>query len=65
VTNRTNLIFDRYIGIDYSGAQTPTSSLRGLRIFMADRVSPTVEVEPPQSPRKYLTCPRLRYQFLC
>jgi hypothetical protein len=24
--------FDRYIGIDYSGARTPTSSLKGLRI---------------------------------
>jgi hypothetical protein len=28
--------FQRYIGIDYSGAQTPTSSLKGLRVFMAD-----------------------------
>jgi hypothetical protein len=24
-----NLIFERYIGIDYSGAQTPKSSLKG------------------------------------
>ena len=29
--------FDRYIGIDYSGAQTPTASLKGLRVFMADQ----------------------------
>ncbi len=29
--------FDRYIGIDYSGAETPVSSLKGLRIYMADR----------------------------
>jgi len=29
--------FDRYIGIDYSGAQTPVSSLKGLRIYMSDR----------------------------
>jgi len=28
-----NLLFERYIGIDYSGAETPTSSLKGLRIF--------------------------------
>ena len=28
--------FARYIGIDYSGAQTPTASLKGLRIYMAD-----------------------------
>jgi hypothetical protein len=47
--------FERYIGIDYSGAQTPTSSLKGLRVYMADRVSPPVEVLPPLSPRKYWT----------
>ena len=47
--------FDRYIGIDYSGAQTPTSSLKGLRIYMADRKSPPIEVQPPPSPRKYWT----------
>jgi hypothetical protein len=27
--------FDRYIGIDYSGAKTPKSSLKGLRVYMA------------------------------
>jgi hypothetical protein len=48
-------VFDRYIGIDYSGAQTPTSSLRGLRVYMADRASPPCEVLPPASPRKYWT----------
>jgi hypothetical protein len=26
----------RYIGIDYSGAETPDSSRRGLRVFMAE-----------------------------
>jgi hypothetical protein len=25
--------FERYLGIDYSGAQTPTSSLPGLRLY--------------------------------
>ena len=25
--------FDRYLGIDYSGAQTPASSLPGLRVY--------------------------------
>jgi hypothetical protein len=45
--------FARYIGIDYSGAQTPTASLKGLRVYMADRSSPPVEVMPPPSPRKY------------
>lgn len=48
-------IFTRYVGIDYSGAQTPTSSLKGLRIYMADRTSAPVEVTPPPSPRKYWT----------
>ena len=47
--------FERYIGIDYSGAQTPTSSLKGLRVFMADRASPPREVLPLPSPRKYWT----------
>ena len=28
--------FARYIGIDYSGAQTPTASLKGLRVYMAE-----------------------------
>ncbi|MFH1725753.1 MAG: hypothetical protein ABII00_14175 [Elusimicrobiota bacterium] len=27
--------FKRYIGIDYSGAETPTSRLRGIRVFSA------------------------------
>jgi hypothetical protein len=48
-------LFDRYIGIDYSGAETPTSSLKGLRIYMADRASPPHEVLPPRSPRRYWT----------
>jgi hypothetical protein len=47
--------FDGYIGIDYSGAETPTSSLRGLRIYKADRTMPPLEVQPPPSPRKYWT----------
>ncbi len=51
----SNRAFDRYVGIDYSGAKTPTSSLRGLRIYMADRAAPPREVQPPPSPRKYWT----------
>jgi hypothetical protein len=47
--------FDRYVGIDYSGARTPTSSLKGLRVFMANRASIPFEVQPPVSPRKYWT----------
>lgn len=47
--------FDRYIGIDYSGAKTPTSSLPGLRIYRAGRNSEPMEVLPPPSARKYWT----------
>jgi hypothetical protein len=45
----------RYIGIDYSGAETPTASLKGLRVYIADQSLPPVEVMPPPSPRKYWT----------
>jgi hypothetical protein len=47
--------FKRYIGIDYSGAQTPSSSLKGLRVYVADRTVTPREVPPPPSPRKYWT----------
>ena len=47
--------FRRYIGIDYSGAQTPTSSLKGLRIYEADPPTTSQEITPPQSQRKYWT----------
>jgi len=47
--------FTRYIGIDYSGAETPTASLKGLRVYMGERDFPPVEVPPPPSPRKYWT----------
>ncbi len=53
--NNTSPAFERYIGIDYSGAETPTSSLKGLRVYSADRTSAPVEVLPPPSPRKYWT----------
>ena len=47
--------YTRYIGIDYSGAQSPTTSLKGLRVYVADRHGPPQEVPPPISPRKYWT----------
>jgi hypothetical protein len=47
--------FERYIGIDYAGAMTPTSSLPGLRVYAADRTLPPAEVPPPPSPRKHWT----------
>ena len=49
------LAFARYVGIDYSGAETPTAGLKGLRIYAADRASPHVEVIPPPGARKYWT----------
>jgi hypothetical protein len=49
------MAFDRYIGIDYSGAQTPSSSLLGLRMYIADRASLPIEVPPPVGPKKYWT----------
>lgn len=48
-------LFDRYIGIDYSGALSPTSSLPGLRVYLATPSAGPVEVPPPRSPRKYWT----------
>jgi hypothetical protein len=47
--------FSRYIGIDYSGAETPESSLKGLRVCCALGESAATEVPPLPSPRKYWT----------
>ncbi len=47
--------FSRYIGIDYSGAETPTSSLKGLRVYITSGAEPPVEVMPPPSGKKYWT----------
>jgi hypothetical protein len=44
--------FTRTIGIDYSGAETPSASLKGLRVYLAEGDAPPVEVPPPPSPRK-------------
>ena len=49
------MIFDRYIGIDYSGAQTAESSLPGLRLYLAEQSHAPGEVQPPVSPRRYWT----------
>ena len=48
-------LFHRYIGIDYSGAETPDSSCKGIRVYLADSSSAPAEVLPPPSPRKYWT----------
>ena len=47
--------FARYFGIDYSGAETPTASLKGLRVYMAEGDAPPAEVPPPPSTKRYWT----------
>ena len=47
--------FLRYVAVDYSGAQTPTSSLQGLRVYAADGASAPAEVNPPPGLKKYWT----------
>ncbi|MFU8894353.1 MAG: hypothetical protein ACNA8L_12080 [Luteolibacter sp.] len=48
-------LFSRYIGIDYSGAETPERSLPGLRMQQATPDKPPIQVDPPPSPRKHWT----------
>lgn len=45
--------FERYIGIDYSGAETPRKSLPGLRLYTATLEQMPIEILPPPSARKY------------
>ena len=47
--------FTQYVGIDYSGAETANSGLKGLRVYLAQPGRPPVEVAPPASVRKYWT----------
>ena len=46
-------LFDRYLGIDYSGAATPATSLKGLRVYSATAVRQPAEISPPPGARKY------------
>lgn len=39
--------FSRYIGIDYSGAETPEAGLKGLRVYCAFGESAANEVRAP------------------
>ena len=48
-------VFVRHIGIDYSGAETPTASLKGLRVYMAEGDGVPIEILPSPSRRKYWT----------
>lgn len=45
--------FNRYVGIDYSGAETAEASLKGLRVYCALEDAEPLEVPPPPSPRRY------------
>ena len=47
--------FRRTIGIDYSGAETPDASLKGLRVYMTTDGSAPVEVPPPPTLKRYWT----------
>lgn len=47
--------FCRYVGIDYSGAEIPNASLKGLRVYLAEADAPASEVLPPPGSRKYWT----------
>jgi hypothetical protein len=40
-------LFGRHIGINYSGAKTPTASLKGLRVYLAEGDAEQVEIQPP------------------
>lgn len=51
----TGVSFNRTIGIDYSGAETARSSLKGLRVYMADVGEAPREVPPPPLPKRYGT----------
>jgi hypothetical protein len=44
-------LFDRYVGVDYSGAKTVDDGLEGLRVYRAEGGTPPVEVMPPLSGR--------------
>jgi hypothetical protein len=52
--------FARYIGIDYSGAQTPSASLKGLRVYLAGTDAPPIEVMPPPKRRSNAGTPPRR-----
>lgn len=39
-------MFERYIGIDYSGGETANASLKGPRIYLADRPPRVTAIVP-------------------
>ena len=53
MTDNLSPRFERYVGIDYSGAETAGASLKGLRVYRAVGHEEPNEVQPPPSPRRY------------
>ena len=51
----TSGLFQHYVGIDYSGADTPTSRLRGLRVFRATQNEDPAKVHPPSNEERNWT----------
>ncbi|HZL53561.1 MAG TPA: hypothetical protein VFC37_21710, partial [Terracidiphilus sp.] len=47
--------FERYIGIDYSGAETADSSRKGLRVYMAEGSGTSEQVLLPNPPQWFWT----------
>lgn len=45
--------FSRYIGIDYSGAKTPRSALKGLRVYLAEPEKEPREILPAHGGKKF------------
>jgi hypothetical protein len=42
-------LFERYIGVDYSGAKTAESSLKEIRVYVATPTEPREELTPSDS----------------
>lgn len=55
MTHMTTPLFTRYIGIDYSGAETPNAGLKGLRVYVATADADPAEVFPQPGASKYWT----------
>jgi hypothetical protein len=57
-------LFERYVGVDYSGAQTPEASLSGLRAYVTESANLPEETKPPAGTKKYWTRCSIA-QWLC
>ena len=60
--------FVRYIGIDYSGTETPDSSCKGLRVYAAEGSGTVNTITIPTSPALYhgaYRSTRRRFSLTC